>query len=75
LVGLIRELDELVLPVLERLHDLIVPDRLVLEIADLRLADRPVVFLVYEVEANVLLCTALSTRTGTFTSPNEIEPV
>ena len=52
---LVGHLDELALLVLERLHDLVVVDGLVLELADLLVADRPVVFLVHEVEAQLVL--------------------
>jgi hypothetical protein len=45
--------DELVLRVFERLHDLVVVDRLALELAHLLVADRAVVALVHEVEASL----------------------
>ena len=43
-------------------------------LADLLVADRAAVLLVHEVEAELVLRTALYIRTGTLTSPNEIEP-
>ena len=52
---LVGEVDELALPVLEGLDDLVVRDRLVLELADLLVADRAVVLLVHEVELQLVL--------------------
>ena len=52
---LVGQVDELALRVLERLDDLVVRDRLVLELADLLVADRPVVLLVHEVKLQLVL--------------------
>jgi hypothetical protein len=60
----------------ECLDDLLVPDGLVLLLADLLVADRAVVLLVHEVELELvqLLDRAVQARTGTLTSPDDVEP-
>ena len=73
---LVGELDELALRVLERLDDLVVRHRLLLDLADLLVADRRVVLRVDQVEAAACArARRVKMRTGTLTSPNEIEPV
>jgi hypothetical protein len=52
---LVGQVDELALPVLERLDDLVVRHRLVLQLADLLVADRPVVFGVDELKPQLVL--------------------